>query len=178
MWIIEKTRGIVNHGTSLVSIIGGVGILAVSLVVLFDIVLRTTLNLPITGLGDVVKYSFAVIIASFYPVGLAKGHNVTIQFLGKALGPRFELALESFGALITLFVVTMLAWKVYGFAIITTQDGLTTLTIELPQAPFWWAVAAIFAICVPVQLFLLIDKFLQTLSGRPAANDQPQRNSG
>lgn len=172
MITIEKSRGVVSHWTSLVAMAGGIGILAVSLVVLLDVVLRITLNHPIEGLGDIVKYSFAVIIASFYPVGLAQGHNVTIRFLGKALGPRWELALDSLGALVTLFVVTMMAWKIFGFALATTQDGLTTLTIELPQAPFWWATAAIFIVCVPVQLFLLTVKFWEFLSGRRAAEDQ------
>lgn len=173
MKIFDKSRGVVSHWTNLIATIGGVGMLAVSLIVLVDIVLRLTLNLPIPELSDVVKYSFAVIIASFYPVGLAQGHNVSIRFLGRVLGARWGLALDSFGALVTLFVVTMLAWKIYGFAVTTTEDGLTTLTIELPQAPFWWVVAAIFIICVPVQLFLLADKFMQFLRGRPAPKDQP-----
>ncbi len=168
MRIISDTRGLVSRGSHNVAIIGGAGILVISFIILVDILLRILFNNPIVGVTDITRYTFAVVIASFYPAGLVLGHNVTIKFLGRALGQRAELWLNAFGATITLGIVGMLAWKVYGFTIIMTKDGLTTMTLELPQAPWWWVVTVIFVLCVPVQLFVLIDHISQAVSGRPA----------
>ncbi len=62
----------------------------------------------------------------------------------------------------------MLAWKVYGFTVVVTRDGLATLTLELPQAPWWWVVTGIFVFCVPVQLYVLVDQLVQAVTGEPA----------
>ena len=166
--MMSNLRGYVGRGTNLVAMIGATGILVVSITILLDILLRVIFNSPLEGLGDITKFTFAVVIASFYPVGLVAGHNVTIRFLGKALGERAGLWLEVFGAIITFTVVILLAWKVFGFTAIVTRDGLATLTLELPQAPWWWGVSGIFILCMPVQLFVLFDRLYQAVTGRAA----------
>ncbi len=168
MRFISDTRGLVSRSSHNIAIIGGACILVISFIILADILLRILFNSPIEGIGDITRYTFAVVIASFYPAGLVLGHNVTIKFLGRALGQRAELWLNAFGSVITLGIVAMLAWKVFSFTVIMTRDGLTTLTLELPQAPWWWVVTAIFILCLPVQLFVLVDQISQAISGRPA----------
>lgn len=170
--MMSNLRSRVGRGTNLVAMIGATGILVVSITILLDILLRVIFNSPLEGLGDITKFTFAVVIASFYPVGLVAGHNVTIRFLGKALGERAGLWLEVFGAIITFTVVILLAWKVFGFTAIVTRDGLATLTLELPQAPWWWAVSGIFILCLPVQLFVLFDRLYQAVTGRAAPADE------
>lgn len=162
---MRQARGLVGRGSSLVAMIGAGGILIVSGTILLDILLRVLFNSPIEGLGDISKFTFAVVIASFYPVGLVAGHNVTIRFLGRALGKYAELWLDFFGAIITLAIVVMIAWKVFDFTAIVSRDGLATLTLEIPQAPWWWMVTAIFILCIGVQMFVLVDRLYRAITG-------------
>lgn len=168
MRFLTDTRRLVRDWTSWIAILGGAGIVLISIISLIDILLRVLFNSPIEGIADITRYTFAVVIASFYPAGLVLGHNVTVRFLGRALGNRADLWLGVFGSLVTLGIVCLLAWKISAFTLIATRDGLTTLTLELPQAPWWWVVTFIFCLCVPVQLFMFCDQVYQAVTGEPA----------
>ena len=72
--------------TRRVAFIGLVGLLAVAIATMVDVLLRWLFNSPIEGYEDVSQLLFAVIIAACFPAGLIQGRNITIRFLGK--GPR------------------------------------------------------------------------------------------
>ena len=143
--------------------------------------MRWLFNAPILGVDDLSIYILAVVVSSFFPAGLAGEKFVTIRFLGKALGPKSALWLEVFGALCTLAVFTLIAWKVFFYAADITRTGQATIVLQLPQAPWWWIVTVIFAFCIPVQVIVLIKKFLQALKGpMPAqgpAGSSPDENN-
>ena len=151
---------------------GAAGVVVTSLLVVADVVMRAAFSAPITGATDVVIYTFAVVVASFFPVGLACGHNVTIRFLGKALGSRWHPWIELFAASVTMIIVVLLAWETSAFTLDATRSRLTTLTVGLPQAPWWWMVSAVFIACVPVQAVILFEAAQDAISGAGGAPRQ------
>lgn len=170
MTFFLKFRPRVESAAQFVAILGGIGILVISVVTLIDILLRITINSPVEGVSDITRYTFAVIIASFYPAGLVLGHNVTIKFLGRALGQKAEDWLGVFGALVTFLLIVMFAWKIFVYTVGITRDGQTTLTLEILQAPWWWVVSAIFILCVPTQLFILAEQVCRAIGWHTEPN--------
>ena len=46
-----------------------------------------------------------------------------------------------------------------------TQSGLATIVLQLPQAPWWWMVTVVFAVCIPVQGIILVKKLISAIRG-------------
>ena len=157
--------------TTSVAFVGAIGIMLVAGAIVLDVLLRWLFNSPILGVDDLSKYILAVVITSFFPVGLAKGHFVTIRFLGKALGLRSTLWFEVLGALGTLAVFAMFGWQLTRFSAEATRTGLATVVLEFPVAPWWWCVTAIIFVCIVVQVVIVIDRLARAIHGRPPAHE-------
>ncbi len=120
----------------------------------------------VNGYSDYAQVSYSVVIASCFPALLLRGHNVTIRFLGRALGMRTNAWLETFGALLTLIFFAIIVWQ---FALLTADyqaNHRTTRTIEMPLAPWWWATTALMALTLPVQAYVFITNLAAAISGR------------
>jgi TRAP-type C4-dicarboxylate transport system permease small subunit len=158
-------KWLVEDGTAMAAFVGACGIIMVALVVVLDVLMRWLFNAPIFGVDDLCIYILAVSVSCFFPIGLAKGHFVTVRILGKSLGDRFAKWFEVFGAVCTLGFFVILVWRLILYSIMVTQSGLATVVLQFRQAPWWWIVTSIMIICIPVQSFVLILKFRLALSG-------------
>jgi len=167
---------LLGRWTNWIALVGGLGILLLASAVVVDVIVRVFFNSPILGVDDLAKLILALIVSSFFPVCLVGGHFVTIRFLGKFLGAKGGSWLEVAGGLGTLFVFCLLAWQFFRFTLFdVTLTGLGTVVLELPQAPWWWAVTAIIIACVPVQFIVLIDAVIRAVKGRVPAYDISQK---
>lgn len=166
MHAILASRRSLDRLTRWVAIVGFCGLVAVSLLTMVDGLSRH-LGLPrITGFTDFGQVFFAVIIACCFPIGLLRNQNVTITFLGKALGRRAERWLNAFGALVTLAFFTFVAWQFALYTLDITESGRTTRTILMPLAPWWWVTSVIIATTVPVQAWVTVARFAEAATGR------------
>ena len=52
----------------------------------------------------------------------------------------------------------ILVWKILFFTLDVTRSGMATIVLQLPQAPWWWIVTAVFVICLPIQAIILVKK--------------------
>lgn len=138
-----------------IALCGLVILLGIALVTILDIGLRAIFLAPLVGLEDAIKLLSAVVVASFFPFCLLQGHNVTIRFLGKAIGGRANIWLEGFGATVTLAYFALLAWHTVLYAYNEMDKGRYTWTLEWPTAPFWWVIAAIMVGCAILQAWIV-----------------------
>ncbi len=151
-------------------------VIAFSIVV--DVLMRWLFNSPIMAVDDLNKFNVAIVVASFFPLGLVAKQFVTIRFLGKAMGTRSALWLEVVGAVGTLIVFFLLAWQFFMFTSEVQTSGLATVVLEVHQAPWWWAVTAIIVLCVPTQIAVLLDSLYQAVTGIPREDSLQQADSG
>lgn len=145
----------VTRATAAVAVVGVLAMLLASIATLVDVVGRWLFSLPLEGLDDLRGMAFAVVVASCFPAGLAEGHNITVRFLGKVAGRRGVAVIELFAQALTLVAFALLAWRMVAYAAEVSHAGLGTLTYQFPQAPWWWAVAALTCLCLPVQLVVV-----------------------
>ena len=147
--------------------LGLVGLLIMSVAIMADVVMRWIFNAPIYGMSDLVELTTPVIVASCMPAAFAARQNITIRFLGKALGARFGQAIELLGQLVVLVVVALMVWQVGLYtADIARHDQLTWL-LAVPVWPSWTLATLLLAACLPIQ-FLVVAETCQNLrTGNP-----------
>src|SRR6185503_9205067 len=109
-FVFELERRIIR-ATRALAIVGFVVLLVASLTTMLDVALRWVANAPIKGLSDFEALAVAIVIASCLPLVVAQRQNISIRFLGDALGPAASRWLDAFGALALLAFVTLIAWQ-------------------------------------------------------------------
>lgn len=154
-----------NPAAHTIAVVGFMAMLGASLITLIDVFMRWRFNLPIDGWDDLTGLVFAIAILSAFPAGLLQGHNITIRFLGKALGERTTYWLELFGALLTFVFITAIAWQMVVLVFELHESHDTTMTAEIVTWP-WWTVAMLTMLyCVPVQAVVLYGQFRRAIEG-------------
>lgn len=165
--------------TRLVAFLGFGALVAIALATMCDAAMRYLGIGRITGFEDFQEVAFALVIATCFPAGLMQGHNVTIRFLGRAVSPRAQAWIETFGALVTLIFFALLVWQ---FVLLTADlqhNGRVTGTLELPVAPWWWATTAVMALTLPVQAYVVGCRWHEARTGEaPAVIDQMTSEAG
>ena len=132
------------------------GLLLLAMLTSLDVLSRWVLNVPLHGVNDVSAVMLAVIIAACLPANLAQRQNITVEFLGNALGARGKAALDAFGSLATLVFVALMTWRFALYAQDISASGQTTWVLRLPVAPAWWLATGFFCLSIPAQLMVLV----------------------
>ena len=166
MSTLDQQERQLDRWTRWIATIGFTGLAILAALTMFDSMMRWLFLPRIPGFTDVGEVIFAIVIATCFPAGLLRSNNITIKFLGSGLGPAAHRWLDIFGSLMTLAFFTMLAWQ---FVVITADYQVNTRvteTIELPIAPWWWVTTTIMLLCVPIQLWVMVDRFLSAVRGK------------
>lgn len=149
---------------------GFLGMLAVSMLTVVDVLARWLFRAPIEGLEDIKSLAFGVLIAGTLPAVLLHGENVVIRFLGgfleHAMGARARYWLEAFGGVIVLIFFCLLAWQ---FAVMTgelREVNDISITIGLKTWPWRAVTTAIICLCVPIQLVVVIGEIKRAITGK------------
>lgn len=161
-----------DRWTQLVALAGFAGLGLIALLTFYDGGARW-LGLPrIDGFSDYAQVAYAIVIASCFPSVLLRCNNITIRFLGRALGHRASNWLETFASLLTLIFFSLIVWQFFRLTLDYQANGRTTQTIEMPLAPWWWITSFIMALCIPVQLYVFLRNLRTSLKGGRIDNDE------
>jgi len=162
---LDRQERLIDRWTRIIASVGFSGLAIIALLTMFDSLMRWLSGPRIAGFSDIGEVIFAVVIATCFPAGLIQGNNVTIRFLGSALGPRANQWLESFGALMTLVFFTFLGWQFILLTLDFQANARVTETLEFPITPWWWLTTAIISLCVPVQAWVVVDRVISAVTG-------------
>jgi TRAP-type C4-dicarboxylate transport system permease small subunit len=169
----SSLRARLERWTEAIALIGFSGLGLIAILTFYDGAARY-LDFPrVAGFSDYAQVSYPVVIASCFPALLLRGHNITIRFLGRALGLRATGWLETFGALLTLIFFAVIVWQFILLAADFQANNRTTRTVEMQVAPWWWVTTALMALTIPVQAYVLLSNLSAAWSGRdPIVRDQ------
>lgn len=156
-----------DRAAFLIAVLGACLILAISASVMVDVLMRWLFNAPVLAVDDLTNLNVAVAVACCLPAGLMGKHLVTIRFLGRLIGRRAEAWLEVTGDVFTLAFLAVLASQFAMFAADAGASGLGSMVLQVPQAPWWWAVTAVIAISVPFQGVVVRRSLAKALSATP-----------
>jgi C4-dicarboxylate transporter, DctM subunit len=153
--------------TQQVAFAGVVAMLVIAFTTTADVLLRWLVNAPITGLNEIVAMGMAVAVAATFPAGAMQRVNLTIDLLHGRLPPRAVEVLKLVACVLLLIFYALLAWRVGAYAQALQARAAQTIYLQLPMAPFIWAVACLLAVAVVAQLIVLLANVRLLLAGRP-----------
>lgn len=166
---ILSTRAGLDTVTRVLALVGFASLVAICCVTMYDGLARY-LGFPrVPGFRDFGEVIFAVLIACCFPIGLLRNQNISITFLGTALGPRATRLLNIFAA-----VLTLIGFAIIAYALMERSGGLgdrTTRTGYMPVAPWAWAATVVMASAVIVQLWVVLARFAELATGREIVDD-------
>ena len=153
--------------TRMAAALGVACLLVIAAMSVLDIVLRQFFAAPIAGAHDVAKLVNILIIAACFPAGLLERKQIQVTLLGSWLGAAASKVLNTLGAMATLAMFSLIAWQMTRYALEMQSYGEKSMVLGWPLAPWWWAAAALFWICVPAQLLALLGQ----MADRPPPDD-------
>lgn len=172
---LDHSLTIISRGIALAAV---AGMLLISILTMIDVSLRTLINTPIPGFYELGELLMAVIIAACFPTVLAARRSLTVDFLSERLSAGTRHILETFGSILLLGFLVILAWRFAVYAAgVASRDAATT-TLLLPVAPFWWVVTAMCGLAVLVQTVVTLNLLAALLQSHGAAPGNRQDTDG
>jgi TRAP-type C4-dicarboxylate transport system permease small subunit len=166
---LDRQERQLDRWTRRIATIGFTGLVIIAVLTMADSMARYLWLPRIPGFNDFNQVIFAIVIATCFPAGLLRANNITIRFLGAALGDGARRWLDTFGALLTLAFFAMLAWRFVFMTADFQVNHRVTETIEMPVAPWWWLTTAIMVLCVPIQVWIVADRLVGAIRGETRA---------
>ncbi len=142
--------------TRVVALIGLMGLLVQASLTMADVLLRWLANTPIHGLEDINGIAIAIVIASCFPIVIARRTNIAITFLGSAFGRTGKNRLEAMASIALLIFLILIGWQLIVFTGELAESGRTTWLLQLPVTPYWIIATGVYLLCIPVQIVIVL----------------------
>ena len=156
----------ITRWTRAIAVAGFLGLLAVAALTTLDVLLRWIANAPIKGLNDINGLVVAIVIASCLPLVIAQRQNISIRFLGEALGAAPSRWLEALGSAALLAFVCLVGWQLVLYTAGLAESARTTWHLRLPLTPWWSVATAIVLLCIPAQAINFAADVARAIEGK------------
>jgi TRAP-type C4-dicarboxylate transport system permease small subunit len=164
---VKAIEKIVTGAANFLAVAGLTVLLALAVCTLFDGLLRAIANYPLDFVREIGDLVAAICGACCLPIVLLHKNNITLRTFENILPPGVARIFDAFADVLMTIVMAAMAWQFWLFGIKTKQANDVTWMMNVPKAPFWFAVDAILWVCVAVQAFVMI----QTLTGKTIKPD-------
>lgn len=132
-----------------------------------DIVSRQ-FGMGIPGIWEAVTLAMRWMIGLALPYAFYSGSHIVVELFTDPLPPRVRQGAIVMALLITLVVMTLLAWKITGRTLDIRGYGGVTSDLSLPTYHEWLPLALGPVLSVPVLLALAWREIVRLFSGAPA----------
>jgi TRAP-type C4-dicarboxylate transport system permease small subunit len=154
---VKPLGKIVTGAANALAVAGLTILLILAVFTLFDGLLRAFANYPLDFVREVGDLVAAVCGACCLPIALLQRSNITLRIFEKLLPPAGTRAVDAVADLLVTVVMIGMAWQFYLFGVKTAKANDVTWLMNVPKAPFWFAVDAILWVAVAVQVFVLLQ---------------------
>jgi len=137
---------------------GVVALLALSLAVVADVLMRWLFRAPILAVADLAPLVTATAVAACFPAAVAQRQHIAVTALGDRLGGRIAWLFGLGAALAVLAFFGLAAWQLVLHARAVAAANETTLVLRLPTAPAWWLVVGLVAFAALCALVDALDR--------------------
>jgi TRAP-type C4-dicarboxylate transport system permease small subunit len=162
--LIEK---IVTGAANTLAVAGLTVLLALAVCTLFDGLLRAIANYPLDFVREIGDLVAAICGACCLPIVLLHKNNIVLRTFKNLLPPGGSRIFDAFADILMTIVMIAMAWQFWLFGMKTMKANDVTWMMNVPKAPFWFAVDAVLWVAVAVQAFVMI----QTMMGKAANSD-------
>ena len=166
MKYIDSLQNRIDLICKVIAVVGFVFLIFISFLTMYDAIMRWAILPSIPGFGDWGMIIFPIIICSTFPAVLLHKKNVSIEFLGAALGPSAKKILELFASVFTLVFFIFLASQFVLLGFDLQANNRTTGVEKIPIAFWWWIATIITVFCLPVQVWNIFKSILSVFFGK------------
>ena len=154
--------------------IAAVALLAMMLVTIVDVTMRSVLGELVLGAVELVQFALVATVYLALPETLLRGEHITVDVIDQALSPTALRRLRRIAALATAVFVVALAWRTIPPALDTIEIG--DLTTDLGISLFWyWLPLMIGAVAGAVAAVVYAAR---VFAGRSTGGPAPQPAAG
>lgn len=149
------------------ALLGGLVVVAITLVTTASIVGRWLFDTPLSGDTELIEYGMAVVVAAFLPLCQWRRANIIVDFFTTRMSARGQRALDRLGALLIALMMAVITWRTAVGALDQKSSGATTMLLQWPE---WVAYALMLP---PLALTAAIALYMSVTgrSGQPDARE-------
>lgn len=174
--MLDRLEWLGLRSTRALSAVGLTALMFLAVLTLADGLLRWLANAPIDGARDLGGLAIAIAITCCIPVGLMERSNITIRFIESLAGKGVSNLFDVIASVVVGLVMVVVAWQFWLYAGKLARAHETTWVLQVPVAPYWYLVAAIFWIAVAVQAIVIavdIGRLFGRVSTLPNDHSEP-----
>ena len=136
------------------ALVGGMLLVAVVGMTVASIFGRYLFGMPIPGEYEITELVCGIAVFAFFPHCHLTGGNVVVDFFTSRLGQRYRTMLDGLHNIVFTVMAGLVTWRLLVGGLHKLEDGETTLFLEIPIHPAYFAalIAAglLTAVCVLV----------------------------
>ena len=107
-----------------------------------DALLRSFFNKPIFGANDYAQILLSFVVSVSFPLCVLAGRLIAIDTLVLQLPQPMQSVLDRLVTILGAFMLGYLAWRAFSNALEAATFGESTMLLQLPYGPSYYAVAA------------------------------------
>ncbi len=168
MWIKRLAGALtkaINQTSRITAIIATIFLVAMILLTVIDVFLRSVFRAPILGSVEITEYM--MVLAGF--LGMAwcaeKGGHVIVGILVDRLPARVQTIIDCIMLLLSLGLIPLVVFENVKQSVFAMNENYTSDILKIPESPFYIVVAVGYAVLFFVILIILI-KTLKKAAGR------------
>lgn len=173
-----------------IAVIGLTALLAVTGLVLFEVILRSAamvdlrdawpwldeafFAIGVDGISDLYAPLGIVAVAACFPAMVSTRSAITVRFVAQKMPWRLREGLEAFGSVCLLGMFALMAWWITGYTLDLWRSGETTWLMELPRWHAWAVASCCFWVSAGIQATVSLRQVIRTCASyEPAPLPQP-----
>lgn len=145
------------------NIIGGISLLGSMILVVADVILRSTIRITFPGTIELVQYLLVIIFFSGMAYTELNKRHIKVDIIVSRFSPPARLVVGASGDLVVLGIIILISWQSVVNAHYSWNSNLTTGMLGIPLWPCGIVIAvfmAIFALAVLIDFLESIDELI------------------
>ena len=145
---------------------GAIFLMAMMLITVADVSLRTLFNLPITGAYDLVQLFLVGTVFLSIPDVFLNDENIVIDFVDHVFGRSAVGMLKIIANLAALVFLAILSWRMIQPALDSLRFGETSPDLSIPMIVHWGLMIAGIVLALPASAWILVESVRQLSPSR------------
>jgi len=157
---IQRLEKFAHSSSYWVNWVAGVGLVAMLILIVADIIGIKFFKWPIPGAIEMVAFLGVVVTAFAIAFTQVRRGHIQVEFFVMRLPKHAQAGVTALVSLLGLVLFGLLAWQSYDFGRVLQVTGEVSMTQRIPFYPFVYAIAFC---CLPICLLLVVD-FLKSVT--------------
>jgi len=156
---MNKIKSQVTKISKFLDLIGGYFYVALMLVVVFNVIMRSVFSKPFIGTVEIVELFSAVGVGLTISYCAILGEHISIDFILEKFPERFQKLVMTIGYLLSLSFLGTASWMIFQYGDSARINGRVTPTMGIAYHPFVYIIAFGFFVFFLVSLVQMFESY-------------------